>query len=93
MFYTADGEPVDIITPLGIPSRMNIGQILEMHLGLAAQTLGYQAVVPVFGGSTDEEIKDELIKAGYDESGTVLSFDGRTGEKFEIKVVLELCIY
>lgn len=89
MPYTADGEPVDIIlTPLGIPSRMNIGQILEMHLGLAAQTLGYQAVVPVFGGSTDEEIKDELIKAGYDESGTVDLFDGRTGEKFGDKVAI-----
>jgi DNA-directed RNA polymerase subunit beta len=67
---------------------MNIGQILEMHLGLAAQTLGYQAVVPVFGGSTDEEIKDELIKAGYDESGTVDLFDGRTGEKFGDKVAI-----
>ena len=86
MPYTADGEPVDIIlTPLGIPSRMNIGQILEMHLGLAAQTLGYQAVVPVFGGSTDEEIKDELIKAGYDESGTVDLLMDEQEKNLEIK--------
>ncbi len=89
MPFTSDGEPIDIIlTPLGIPSRMNIGQILEMHLGLAAQTLGYQAVVPVFSGATDDEIKEELVKAGYDESGTVDLFDGRTGEKFADKVAI-----
>ncbi len=89
MPFTADGEPIDIIlTPLGIPSRMNIGQILEMHLGLAAHTLGYQAMVPVFAGSTDEEIRDELVRAGYDESGTVDLFDGRTGEKFADKVAI-----
>ncbi len=89
MPFTADGEPVDIIlTPLGIPSRMNIGQILEMHLGLAAEALGYQALVPVFGGSTDDEIKEELVKAGYDASGTVDLFDGRTGEKFAEKVAI-----
>ncbi len=89
MPFTEDGEPIDIIlTPLGIPSRMNIGQILEMHLGLAAQTLGYQAMVPVFAGSTDEEIRDELVRAGYDESGTVDLFDGRTGDKFADKVAI-----
>ena len=58
MPYTKDGTAVDIIlTPLGVPSRMNLGQILEMHLGLAAKTLGYQAIVPPFAGATDEEIK------------------------------------
>lgn len=89
MPFTADGEPIDIIlTPLGIPSRMNIGQILEMHLGLAAKTLGYQAITPVFGGPTDDEIKDELEAAGYDRSGTVDLFDGRTGEKFADKVAI-----
>lgn len=89
MPFTADGEPIDIIlTPLGIPSRMNIGQILEMHLGLAAQTLGYQAITPVFGGASDDEIKDELEAAGYDRSGTVDLFDGRTGEKFADKVAI-----
>ncbi len=89
MPFTKDGEPIDIIlTPLGIPSRMNIGQILEMHLGLAAKTLGYQAIVPVFSGATDKEIKEELIKSGFDESGTVDLYDGRTGEKFSDKIAI-----
>jgi DNA-directed RNA polymerase subunit beta len=84
MPYMADGTPVDILlTPLGVPSRMNLGQILEMHLGLAAHTLGYQAVVPPFQGATEEEIKEELKKAGHSESGTVQLYDGRTGDKFE----------
>lgn len=84
MPYMPDGRPVDIIlTPLGVPSRMNLGQILELHLGLAAQALDYQAVCPAFGGATAEEIKDELEKAGFDRSGKMPLFDGRTGEKFE----------
>lgn len=84
MPYAADGTPIDIIlTPLGVPSRMNLGQILEMHLGLAAHTLGYQAIVPAFQGANEDEIKAELVKAGHKESGTVQLFDGRTGEKFE----------
>ena len=63
MPYMADGTPVDVIlTPLGVPSRMNLGQILEMHLGLAAHTLNYQAIVPPFLGATDTEIKEELKK-------------------------------
>jgi DNA-directed RNA polymerase subunit beta len=84
MPYGADGEPIDVIlTPLGIPSRMNLGQILEMHLGLAAHTLGYQAIVPSFAGATEEEIRSELKEAGFSKSGTMPLFDGRTGEKFE----------
>lgn len=84
MPYMADGTPVDIIlTPLGVPSRMNLGQILEIHLGLAAKTLGYQAVVPPFAGATDKEIKEELKKAGWNESGKVRLYDGRTGEAFK----------
>ncbi|OHA87257.1 MAG: DNA-directed RNA polymerase subunit beta [Candidatus Zambryskibacteria bacterium RIFCSPLOWO2_01_FULL_39_39] len=84
MPYTADGTPVDIIlTPLGVPSRMNLGQILEMHLGLAAKTLGYQAIVPTFAGATDGEIKEELKKAGFNENGKVQLYDGRTGEAFK----------
>jgi DNA-directed RNA polymerase subunit beta len=67
---------------------MNLGQILEMHLGLAAKTLGYQSVVPVFNGATEKEIKEELVKAGYDASGTEDLFDGRTGEKFAEKVAV-----
>ncbi len=89
MPYTKDGEPVDIIlTPLGVPSRMNLGQIMEMHLGLAADTLGYQAVVPPFAGATEEEIMEELKKAGYNETGKVTLYDGRTGEKFDQDVAM-----
>ncbi len=84
MPYMADGTPVDILlTPLGVPSRMNLGQILEMHLGLAAHTLGYQAIVPPFQGASETEIKEELVKAGHNPSGTVQLYDGRTGESFE----------
>lgn len=83
MPYMADGTPVDIIlSPLGVPSRMNLGQILEMHLGLAANTLGYQAIVPPFLGAKHEEISAELVKAGFPENGRVKLFDGRTGEAF-----------
>jgi DNA-directed RNA polymerase subunit beta len=83
MPYDEQGNPVDIIlTPLGVPSRMNLGQILEMHLGLAAHTLGYQAIVPPFAGASAQEIKEELVKAGFPESGKIVLYDGRTGETF-----------
>lgn len=83
MPFDKDGNPVDIIlTPLGVPSRMNLGQILELHLGLAAEALGYQAVVPSFAGATEAEIRQELVSAGLDESGKRMLFDGRTGEAF-----------
>ena len=83
MPYDKDGNPVDIIlTPLGVPSRMNLGQILELHLGLAAEMLGYQAVVPSFSGATEEEIRNELKEAGVAENGKRILFDGRTGEPF-----------
>ena len=83
MPYTEDGTPVDIIlTPLGVPSRMNLGQILELHLGMAAHTLGYQAVVPPFGEATEDEIKAELKEAGLAEDGKMQLRDGRTGEEF-----------
>ena len=83
MPYMADGRPVDmILTPLGVPSRMNLGQILELHLGLAANTLNYQAIVPPFAGANDTEIKEELVKAGIAPSGKMKLFDGRTGESF-----------
>ena len=84
MPYTADGTPIDIIlSPLGVPSRMNLGQILEMHLGMAANSLGYQAIVPPFLGAKSEEIKEELKKAGLPENGKLKLFDGRTGEAFQ----------
>ncbi|MBI5644574.1 DNA-directed RNA polymerase subunit beta [Candidatus Kaiserbacteria bacterium] len=83
MPFDENGNPVDIIlTPLGVPSRMNLGQILELHLGLAAEALGYQAVVPSFAGATEEEIRSELKEAGFHESGKRILFDGRTGEAF-----------
>jgi len=83
MPFDADGNPVDIIlTPLGVPSRMNLGQILELHLGLAAEMLGYQAIVPSFAGATEEEIRNELKEAGVAEDGKRVLFDGRTGEAF-----------
>ncbi|HVU79819.1 MAG TPA: DNA-directed RNA polymerase subunit beta, partial [Candidatus Paceibacterota bacterium] len=84
MPYMADGRPVDVIlTPLGVPSRMNLGQILELHMGLAANTLDYQAICPPFAGATEEEIRKELKTAGFNESGKMPLYDGRTGEKFE----------
>jgi DNA-directed RNA polymerase subunit beta len=89
MPYMADGRPVDIIlTPLGVPSRMNLGQILELHLGLAAHTLNYQAICPPFVGATDAEIKEELHKAGFENNGKMTLFDGRTGEKFNQQIAV-----
>ena len=89
MPYTKDGEPIDIIlTPLGVPSRMNLGQILEVHLGLAANTLGYQAIVPPFAGATESEIQNELKEAGFSETGMMKLYDGRNGEPFEQDVTV-----
>lgn len=89
MPYTADGTPIDIIlSPLGVPSRMNLGQILEMHLGMAANSLDYQAIVPPFLGAKHEEIREELTKAGLPENGKLKLFDGRTGEAFEQDVAV-----
>ncbi|OGZ59547.1 MAG: DNA-directed RNA polymerase subunit beta [Candidatus Spechtbacteria bacterium RIFCSPLOWO2_12_FULL_38_22] len=83
MPFMPDGTPVDIIlNPLGVPSRMNIGQILETHLGFAAKTLGYRAVTPAFSGATEQDIKEELKKAGLPQDGKILLRDGRTGESF-----------
>jgi DNA-directed RNA polymerase subunit beta len=89
MPFMADGTSIDIVlTPLGVPSRMNLGQILEMHLGYAAHTLGYQAVVPSFSSATVPEIKAELVKAGLPESGKVTLYDGRTGDAFDQDVAI-----
>ncbi|MGQ9678628.1 MAG: DNA-directed RNA polymerase subunit beta [bacterium] len=83
------GVPVDmVLNPLGVPSRMNIGQVLEAHLGWAAKVLGYQAVCPVFESATPKEIKEELRKAGLPEDGKVVLYDGRTGERFQGKVTV-----
>ena len=86
MPHLEDGAPVDIIlNPLGVASRMNIGQILETHLGWAAEKLGYHAITPGFHGATEEEIREELKKAGLPEDGKVKLCDGRTGEYFDQK--------
>ena len=87
MPYMEDGTPIDVIlTPLGVPSRMNLGQIFELHLGLAAHANGYQAITPPFLGVAEEEIRSELAKAGYREDGKMKLFDGRTGEAFEQEI-------
>src|SRR4029077_6312207 len=89
MPHLADGSPVDILlNPLGGPSRMNVGQILETHLGYAAARLGFKAITPVFDGATEEEIRDALKEAGVPESGKLRLFDGRTGERFEQPVTV-----
>jgi len=89
MPFMADGTSVDVIlTPLGVPSRMNLGQILEMHLGYAAHTLNYQAIVPPFSSASVTEIKAELVKAGLPESGKVTLYDGRTGDAFDQDVAI-----
>jgi DNA-directed RNA polymerase subunit beta len=89
MPFLADGTPVDILlNPLGVPSRMNVGQILETHLGYAAAKLGFKAITPVFDGATEEEIRDALKEAGYPESGKSVLYDGRTGERFDQEVTV-----
>lgn len=89
MPFMQDGTPIDIIlTPLGVPSRMNLGQVLEMHLGYAAHTLGYQAIVPPFSSASVPEIKEELVKAGMPESGKVTLYDGRTGDAFDQDIAI-----
>ncbi|HEY4483165.1 MAG TPA: DNA-directed RNA polymerase subunit beta, partial [Candidatus Paceibacterota bacterium] len=89
MPFMADGKRVDVVlTPLGVPSRMNLGQILEMHLGMAANTLGYQAITPTFSGATSDEIKAELVKAGLPANGQVKLTDGQTGEPYEQDVAV-----
>ena len=89
MPYLEDGTPVEIIlNPLGVPSRMNLGQILETHLGLAASKLGVKMATPVFDGASIDEIKEKLRDAGLPESGKSQLFDGRTGEKFHHEVTV-----
>ena len=84
MPFLKDGTPIDIIlNPLGVPSRMNVGQILETHLGWAASKLGWRAECPVFDGAEEEVIRDHLEEAGLDRDGKAELFDGRTGEKLE----------
>jgi len=87
--FMADGTPVDIIlNPLGVVSRMNLGQILETHLGMAARQLGYKVATPVLDGITEPQIKAELEKAGIPSDGKVVLYDGKTGDRFDEKVTV-----
>ncbi len=89
MPFLSDGTPLDIVlNPLGVPSRMNIGQVLEVHLGYAAKTLGYKVATPIFDGASYEEIQSELVRAGLDPEGKSWLYDGRTGERFDNKVTV-----
>ncbi|MBI5794543.1 DNA-directed RNA polymerase subunit beta [Candidatus Uhrbacteria bacterium] len=89
MPFLQDGTPADIIlTPLGIVSRMNLGQILEVHLGLAANALGYNVTTPVLNGVPEADIHSELVRAGLPESGQETLYDGRTGDAFENKITI-----
>ena len=89
MPYTTEGTPVDIIlNPLGVPSRMNVGQILETHLGWAAKQMQWKVATPVFDGATEEDIKTALQQAGLPEDGRVTLYDGKTGLPFDQKVVV-----
>jgi len=91
MPFLADGTPVDIVlNPLGVPSRMNVGQILETHLGWACQKLGLRAITPPFDGPKEAEIEQVLEKAGIPKDGKVELFDGRTGDSFDEKVTVGL---
>ena len=87
MPYLPDGRPVDVIlNPLGVPSRMNIGQILELHLGMAGKKLGVHYATPVFDGATIQEISESMAEAGMDPDGKTILYNGRTGEPFENRV-------
>jgi DNA-directed RNA polymerase subunit beta len=89
MPFLPDGTSVDIIlNPIGVPSRMNLGQVLETHLGWAASKLGFRVATPVFDGAREDEIKELLIAAGLPEDGKVDLYDGRTGEKFDRPVTV-----
>ena len=94
MPFLEDGTPLDIVlNPLGVPSRMNIGQVLEVHLGFAAKKLGWKIETPVFDGATLEDIKESLVQAGVAEDGKSVLYDGRTGEKFDNRVTVGYMYY
>ncbi|NLV57546.1 MAG: DNA-directed RNA polymerase subunit beta [Clostridiales bacterium] len=89
MPFMPDGTPLQIVlNPLGVPSRMNIGQVLEVHLGMAAKALGWHVATPVFDGANEQDIEDCLVKAGLSPQGKTLLYDGRTGEAFENPVTV-----
>ena len=94
MPFMADGTPMDIVlNPQGIPSRMNIGQVLEMHLGLAAKKLGWHVATSVFDGANEYDIMDALEMAGYPRDGKLTLYDGRTGESFDNRITVGYMYY
>ncbi len=87
MPFLPDGTPVDImLNPLGVPSRMNIGQVLELHLGMAARQLGIHVATPVFGGASDEDVWATVAEAGMASDAKTVLYDGRTGEPFDGRI-------
>ena len=94
MPFLPDGTPLQIVlNPMGVPSRMNIGQVLEVHLGMAARALGWHIATPVFDGANYEEIMECLRKAGMDEDGKFTVYDGRTGDAFEHRVTVGIMYF
>ena len=94
MPFMADGTPLDIVlNPMGVPSRMNIGQVFEVHLGMAAKKLGWKVMTPVFDGATEKDIIETFKLAGMDETGKTVLYDGRTGEPFDNPVTVGIMYY
>ncbi len=94
MPFLPDGTPLEIVlNPLGVPSRMNIGQVLEVHLGFAARALGWKIATPVFDGATEEDIRNTLVQAGKDADGKTILYDGRTGMPFDSRVTVGYMYY
>ena len=94
MPFLPDGTPLQIVlNPLGVPSRMNIGQVLELHLGMACKSLGIRIATPVFDGASEQDIKDLLVQGGCDADGKTVLYDGRTGEPFENRVSVGYMYY
>ena len=94
MPFLPDGTPLDIVlNPLGVPSRMNIGQVLEVHLGMAAKALGWHIMTPVFDGAHEDDIRACFRAAGMDEDGKTVLYDGRTGEQFDNRVTVGYMYY
>ena len=89
MPFMSDGTPIEIVlNPLGVPSRMNVGQVLEVHLGWVAETLGLRVITPIFNGAKEEEIEEALLEAGLPKDGKTILYDGRTGRPFDQKVTV-----
>ncbi len=89
MPFDENGEPLDVLlTPLGVPSRQNLGQILELHLGLVAESLNYQAVIPPFTSISEEELRGEMEKAGFPKTGKITLYDGKTGQAFNAPIAI-----